>query len=127
VSATLKTVWLRVSKYKPENFLSAHFNSPAIHEFFAEMAKSAQNFAGQPFFELFGEVFSNVTLRLVSRNPSGGTGFRLVNAPRMTAGGKRSNVLLNVLDLLCGQHRAQPGVAGLLKRGTNGWELYRYF
>jgi hypothetical protein len=89
VSATLKTVWLRVSKYKPENFLSAHFNSPAIHEFFAEMAKSAQNFAGQPFFELFGEVFSNVTLRLVSRNPSGGTGFRLVNAPRMTAGGKR--------------------------------------
>jgi hypothetical protein len=77
---------LRVSKYKPENFLSAHFKSPAIHEFFAEMAKSAQNFAGQPFFELFGEVFSNVTLRLVSRNPSGGTGFRLVNAPSMTAG-----------------------------------------
>jgi len=90
VSATLKTVWLRASKYKPENFLSAHFNSPAIHEFFADMAKSAQNFAGQqPFFELFGEVFSNVTLRLVSRNPSGGTGFRLVNAPRKTAGGKR--------------------------------------
>jgi hypothetical protein len=81
------------------------------------MAKFAQNFAGQAFFELFGDVFSNVTLRLVSRNPSGGTGFRLVNASRMTPGGKRSNVL-NVLDLLCGQHRAQPGVAGLLKRGT---------
>jgi hypothetical protein len=63
-------------------------NSPAIHEFLAEMAKSAQNFAGQPFFELFGEVFSNVTLRLVSRNPSDRAGFRLVNAPILMVGRK---------------------------------------
>jgi hypothetical protein len=52
-----------------------------------ETAKSAQNFAWTTDYEIvFGEVFSNVALRLVSRNPFSGTGFPLVNDPNDDGG-----------------------------------------